>query len=390
MKKNKWLILAGTLFLLAMSVTACKSTPPAEPAPVPEPVAAPVENIVQSVTPPASKPVDDALTALRDRMEALRNDCLKYKLDVYKADEWVLAETARAAGLKAYGVDYDIAKKSFEEAISRYEGIHKTAMAQLAAELEDSIKDARAAAVAAGADVYYPDQFALADSAAEEALSLRDAADLAGGYDVGQKALLRYQTLTKGMEAVALKQKIDRNQFEQYASGEYAEAGVKYDEAAAAYGSADAAALESASSSVVLYKKVNNAGFKVLSDQMVMKTDEIRALCDAIKASRSMPEPYKAAQTLYDGADASGKADDWESAYEQYSDATIAFTAVFQEVTLKRNAADVAIAAAKSRQDESTELAAKADELAPLPENAEGYSEEPVIIEETATGEETK
>jgi len=118
MKKNKWLILAGTLFLLAMTVTACKSTPPAEPAPVPEPVAAPVENVVQAVTPPASKPVDDALTALRDRMEALRNDCLKYKLDVYKADEWVLAETARGVGLKAYGVDSDLAKKSFEEAIT--------------------------------------------------------------------------------------------------------------------------------------------------------------------------------------------------------------------------------------------------------------------------------
>jgi len=263
-------------------------------------------------------------------------------------------------------------------------------MAQLAVELEASIKEARAAAVLAGADIYYPDQFADADSAAEKALSLREASDLAGAYDAGQKALLRYQTLTKGMEAVALKQKIDRNQFARHAPEEYAQAGVKYDEAAASYGSADAAALESASASVALYKKVNNAGFKVLSDEMVMKTDEIKALCDAIKASRSMPEPYDAAQTLYDEAFARGNADDWEAAYEKYSDATVAFTGVFQEVTLKRNAADVAIAAAKNRQDESSELAAKADELAPLPEDAEGYSDEPVIIEETVSGEETK
>jgi len=392
MKKNKWLILAGTLFLLALTATACKSTPKAEPAPVPEPVAAPVENVVQAVAAPvpAVKPVDDALTALRDRMESLRNDCLKYKLDAMKADDWLLAETARAAGLKAYGVDYDIAKKSFEEAISRYEAIQKTAMGQLAAELEASIKEARAAAILEGADVYYPDQFAQADSAAADALALQESGDLSGAYDAGQKALLRYQTLRKGMEAVALKQKIDRNGFPQYAPDDYAEAGQKYDEAASLYGTADAAAFEAATASVVLYKKVNNAGFKALSEELVMKTDEIRALCDAIKAQRSMPAQYREAQFLYDGAWSEGNAGNWEAAYDKYSRATVAFTDIFQEVTLKRNAADLAIAAARNRQEASSVLAARADELAPLPAGAEGYSDEPVIIEETVSGEETK
>jgi len=59
-------------------------------------------------------------------------------------------------------------------------------------------------------------------------------------------------------------------------------------------------------------------------------------------------------------------------------------------VTLKRNAADLAIAAAKNRQDQGSELAAKADEVAPLPEGAEGYSADPLILEETVSGEETK
>ncbi len=389
MKKNKWLSLAGTFFVLALTVTACKSTPPAEP--VPEPIAAPVENVVQAVAAPVSKPVDDALTALRDRMEALRNDCLKYKLDSYKADEWVLAEAARAAGLKAYGVEYDVAKKSFEEAISRYESIQKTGMGKLAAELESSIKEARAAAILAGADVYYPDQFVEADVAADTALSLRESNDFGGAYDAGQKALLRYQTLRKGMEVIALKLKIDRNGFEQYAPDDYASAGVKYDEAAAAYGTADAAAYESATASVVLYNKVNNAGFKVLTAELVTKTDEIRALCDAIKAQQSMPAPYKEAQFMYEAGLTQGNRGNWEAAYGKYSDATTAFTDIFQEVTLKRNAADVAIAAAKNKQDESSELAAKADELAPLPKNAEGYSDEPIILDETTvSGEETK
>jgi len=382
MKKINSLFFAGIILLLASMLSACKTTPPAQT----EPTASAA--VVTAAV--AAKPVDDALTALRDRMESLRNECLKYKLESYKSQEWAVAEASRAAGLQAYGTDYDLAKKSFEDAIAQYEAIRKDGMVELNADLDASILAARDAAVKAGANEYFPLQFAAADTAAEQCRTLRESGDSAAAYDAAQLAVMRYRTLEKEMRAIGLKQKIDRNKFEQYGAEEYAQAGVKYDEAIAAYGTTDAAAFDSASASVALYEKINNAGFKALSADEMTKAGDIRSLCDSIKAKTSMKADYDAAAAKFNDAAGFASAENWEPAYTAYSESTVAFTGVYQEAVLKRNAADVAIAAAKDKQAASTDLAVKADALAPLPENAEGFSDEPVVIENAVTGEETK
>lgn len=375
MEKNKFLTFASVFLMLALVVTGCKSTPPAKAEPTP--VAS--ENSIKptaSVSVATVKPVDEALIALRNRMENARNECLKYKLDTYKQAEWAVAESSRAAGIQAYEVNYDLAKKSFEDAISQYEAIQKDSFNIVVAELDASILKAREDAIAVGANDYYPEQFALADTAAEEARQIRQNANLASSYDAGQKALLRYNFLLKGMQAVNLKRKIESNQFEQYGNEDFVLAGTKYDEASAAYGTADAAALESIVSSVVLYEKVNNAGFKVLTEGVIVKADDIRTLCQSIKAEKAMKTAYGDALKQYDSAATFGSDGNWEQAYTSYSAATLAFAVVFQEVTLKKNSAEAAITAAKNGQAKSTDLATKADILAPLPENAAGFSEE--------------
>ena len=375
MKKIKSLIHSVGVLCLLLSIAACKSTPPAQ---TEAPVVEPSQNVSQVAQ---AEPADDALTALRDRAEALRNECVKYGLDTYKAADWALAEAARAAGLEAYGKTYEISKKSFEEAISRYEAILADSMDKLTAELDAALVSARAGAIAAGADSYYPEQFGAADAAAEQTRSLKASGDLAASYEAGQKALMRYQFLQQGMEAVALKQKIIRNQFEQADPDNFALAGTKYDEALASYPAAEAAALESMTESVRLYAAVNNAGYKALSSTMVVTADDAKALCDSIKARKTSKDEYDAASASYTAAKAAALADNWESAYNAYSSSSEAFSAVYQKVLLKKNAADAAIAAAKNRQTQSSDLAAKADEIAPLAENAEGYSEEPYVID---------
>ena len=387
MKKNIASVCALSMFFLLMTVTACKTTPPVTPAP------AVVEKPAETVVAPSiveTKPVDDALISLRDQMEAARNVCIKYKLDSYKADEWAVAEKTRDSGLASFGVNYEQAEKFFKEAISQYEAIQKDSFNQIVPELEASIVKARQEAIAAGAREYYPEQFALADDAVAQALALREAGKLSEAYDEGQIALMRYQVLLKGMQAIALKQKIDTNQFAQYAPDEAEMALSKYDEAALAYGNADAAALEAITECNRLAEIVVNAGYKAWSEGIVVKVDEIRTLCDSIKAEKSMKVPYAQAKDSYIKGSAFGQMDSWESAYTSYSDAAIAFTNIYQEVTLKRNMADVAIAAAKDQQASSADLALQADKLAPLPENAEGFSEDPIVIESANTPEEAK
>jgi hypothetical protein len=367
----------ATALAFALAFAGCKTAPKATE------TNAPPSETVQTT---ATKPVDDALTALRDRVEALRAECLKYHLDSYKSDEWALAEKSRSAGLAAYGTDYDAAKAAFEDAIARYEDIRKSSYEKIAAELDAALVAAREAAVNAGAQAYYPEQFALADSAAENSRALRTEGKDAEAYDAAQLALIRYQILTKAREAIALKAKVDQNGFVQYGPEDYALADSRYGEALASYGSADAAALAAIEESCRLYAKVNNAGFKALAEPEMQKVAEIRGLCDAIKAKKTVTDEYGKAAVLHDGAAKAASQDSWETAYNGYAAATVAFTNVYQAATLKRNAAEAAMASAKQRQTESSELARKADEVIPLPENAEGFSEDPFVIESESGG----
>ena len=372
MKILKATFCMATALAFALAFAGCKTAPKAT-----ETNAPPSETVQTTGT----KPVDDALAALRDRVEALRAECLKYHLDSYKSDEWALAEKSRSAGLAAYDTDYDAAKAAFEDAIARYEDIRKSSYEKIAAELDAALIAAREAAVNAGAQAYYPEQFALADSTAENSRALRAEGKDAEAYDAAQLALIRYQILTKAREAIALKAKVDENGFVQYGPEDYALADSKYGEALAAYGSADASALAAIDESCRLYAKVSNAGFRALSEPVMQKVAEIRGLCDAIKAKKTVSDAYGKAAVLHDGAAKSASQDSWEAAYNGYTAAAVAFTDVYQSATLKRNAAEAAMASAKQRQNESSEIARKADEVVPLPENAEGFSEDPFVIE---------
>ncbi len=306
------------------------------------------------------------------------------------ADRWNEAESARKAGLDAYGTDYDKSKASFEDAIARFESLRKDSFEQIAAEMEGLLATARAEAVSAGAPEYFPEQFGMADSAAESALAKRTSGDLPGAYDEAQIALMRYRTLINGMKALALKESIDRNDFAQYAQTEYDQAHVQFQAAVDAYGVSDAASYEASVETLRLASIVNNEGYRNWSTAEKAKADEIRALCDSIKAQKAAKAPYAQALASYTGAESFGAANTWEPAYFSYADAVKQFADVYQQVTLKRNAADLAIAAAKARQQESSGLARQADELAPLPEGTEGFSEEEYVIEENVPAEETK
>lgn len=392
MSPKKMHLITGVAIVAVALLAACKSTPPAEPEPAPAVVEPAVEPAVEpepSVVVAPAKPVDEALTTLRDECEALREKGLKYGIDSFKPEGWSEADASRNAGLAAYGSDYDLSEASFKDAIQKYDALFTTAFEEISGQLESDLVAARNKAIAAGADAYFPEQFAIADQALAEASDHRDAAHKEESYLSAQVALMRYQTLILGMEAVALNDDIVRNGFAVNAPDDYEVAGLRYEESAAAYGSADAQSYEAAAECVAALNRVSNAGYQVLSAEKIERVNEIRSLCDSIKAGKSMPKEYAAAGALAQNGDESGKGDDWKTAYNAYLDAETAFTAVYQEVSLRRNAADLAISSAKNKQDESSDLARQADEVAPLPENADGFSDEPYVIE-SASGEEPK
>lgn len=372
MTKMKSLLFAGFAVVMLISFGACKSAPkPAADTPVDEP---------QATAPTA---VDPELVALREKAERLRSECLVYELGAFQKDDWERAEKSRADGIAAYSSDGAAATAAFTDAIAGYERVLSGGYAALESDLRKTLAAERQKTIDVGAAAYYPEQFNQADDSANAADAALASGSFKDAYDNAQRGLMRYRTLQNGFRAISLKQKILQNQFEQYDSEAFAQAGVAYDEAAAAYGTADSAALEAATRSVALYEKVVNEGYRVWSQDLLAKNGDVIALCDSIKAKRSMPNEYSSADGIYRKAVLQGKANDWEGAYGSLSASLVAFTDVYQNASLKRNAAETAIATAKSRQEESTALALKADEVAPLPEGAEGFSDEPVVSEDS-------
>ncbi len=389
MNKRKILLAAGCAVLMLFALVSCKTAPDSN---VPDEETQAVDTGEQEL-----KELDASLVSLVEQMEARRNLCVTYKLGSYYPEDWEKAEQLRASGLAAVdrvaktssdgkityiaAADYTLAVESCTEASAIYQKIYDEGIILLSRDMAAEMKKERDAAIAAGARKFYPEQFNLAEQAEKNALGLYEANDIDGSYNAAQLALLRYRALQRAMEALSLKRTIDENDFAQYDNESYELAGSRFNDAVAAYGSEDAVALEAIESSVLLYRKVVNAGYKVLCADLREKVLNIRELCDSIKASRSMSAAYSDANGTLARADAFGKADEWESAYNTYSDAAVLFADVLQKATLKKNAADAAIEAAKARQEYSTELAKKADEIAPLPEGAEGFSDEQISAE---------
>jgi len=381
MKKMKSLVVFCAMGLI-IAVVGCRTPPPAEPEPEPQP--APSQAVI------TVKPVDAALDALRDKMESLRNESLRFGVDKVDPVAWQAAEASRQTGLDAYGKNYTQAEASFRDAISRYEALHAASMGKLVAALDTQLLAARQAALAINAQSYYPEQFALADTTADRFRTSHSNGELAEAYNFATVAIMQYQTLIKGREAVDLKNKIDRNVFTDIYPADYQAAVVKYAESLTIYGTKHAESYSSMEEAVDLFFKVKNEGFRIKSADMAVRVGEIRTLCDSIRARRSMKAEYDAALARYQEGRAAAAANTFEPAYIAWYDSAIQFTTIFQEVTLRRNAADLAIDTARNRQQASAELARKADEIAPLPAGTPGFEPDDATIEDAgATAGET-
>jgi hypothetical protein len=308
-------------------------------------------------------------------MESRRKECLKYKLDSRLPEDWSRAEAIRTTGLESYGKDYIIAEKAFSDALELYEDILKRSFADIFLELDADVAAARASAVAVGADTYYPDHFALAEETAGKIPLMRENCEYTNAYDTSQLAILRYNTLQRCIESVLLRQDIDRSGVSSLLGAEYDAAGLKYEEAVSLYGLSDAAALDAALTSIALYSSIGRGEYALKARESKAKADEIRIQADSVMSQKSMKEVYAKALKDYGDGDVQGASKAWEAAAASYEAAAAGFALAYQETLLKRNRAEAAIAAAKERQTASTELARKADTLAPLPDNAEGFSE---------------
>ena len=250
-----------------------------------------------------------------------------------------------------------------------------------ATQLLNEIAKVRAQAVQLKADTAYPSEFASADAMAAAAKEGYEANNFASAQEKAQTALLQYRTLINRMQIAALKAKINQHDLSSYDTESYQKAEDLNKTIANLYETDPKGAFEASVQALNYYESVTNAGFTARMNDAKKRADEARARCDSVKAAAAMKDAYEKTVLRYRQAGVAEGSKKYEQAYTGYMAAADEFNSIYEKVKLKRAQANNAMERAKARQDASSQLAKDADREAPLPENAEGFSEEPVDIE---------
>ena len=129
------------------------------------------------------------------------------------------------------------------------------------------------------------------------------------------------------------------------------------------------------------YEAVKNAGFATMMDDAKKKADKARERCDSVKSAAAMKDAYEKTVSRYRYAGIAAGNKKYEQAYNGYMTAAGEFDDIYEKVKIKRAQASEAMERANARQKESSQLAKDADREAPLPEDAEGFSDDPIDVE---------
>ncbi|MCQ2584050.1 MAG: hypothetical protein MJ185_00540 [Treponema sp.] len=132
------------------------------------------------------------------------------------------------------------------------------------------------------------------------------------------------------------------------------------------------------------YNSVLYIGYKQLAKYWRDEAYESKRKADSVKAGVAEKDRYKNAVKEFKEGDTLYAMQAAEKAINHYIDADDEFSALYEEISVKRAAAQAAIEAAKKAVAEAEKLAAAADITDPVDENTEGIeAEDAVLLEET-------
>lgn len=237
---------------------------------------------------------------------------------------------------------------------------------------EKNAQAARQAALQVKADENYPVQFKNAENLFENAGTLKPENKEAAAEKF-EEAETAYKTLVNLASASEIRREIDINSFARYSSENYAEAEKLYLNSFEHYEMDYAMAFSSSEDSLKLYRKVIEAGYTEWAKTAKTSAYEAKTDCDSIKAAKSMTKDYNSAVRSFNEANTAFSKKEYKNSFEAYNSSFKAFAKIYETVSQKRAEAEQALARAREKQNESSELALEADKEAPLSENTEGF-----------------
>lgn len=283
------------------------------------------------------------------------------------------------------------------DAIVEETGIDEEAAAQAAllaadtARLMAELTAAREAAEAVGADTRFPDEFAKI-SAEYEALLKAQQENPSEDYR-SQIENLRdsYLALAKLAQAMDMRERIVSAGLQDVDPENFQKGDTALDQAQKlnAEGIAGAKLNEQATIAYDAYFSILAANYEALCQSQRERALAAKEKADSIKSAMAAKDAYAAATGVLSSAESAFTLKNYESAYDNFVKATNDFTAIYDEVFVRRATAEEAIRRAQKKIDASAALAAEADEIAPLQEDEAAPSEDAAVPEELPVEEVT-
>jgi hypothetical protein len=358
-----WWFLLGMLILTG--ALSCKNAPPpVEPAP-------PAEEVPPAETPdPDKAPPDraslDALNAAADRAAEARQVVIDFNGPAAFPSDWQSAE-AQYAQAEA-GKDASTAKAARESAsrynaaASAFESLADKSIAQFARDLEAEVAAARDAAVKAGVESLAPGYLQSADDKALEAAAQYEAEDYYTARDSAYLARDMYGALKTGTDAYKVRQEIiDRNfvHYDPYNIGiadEIAVSGI------ADYEAEDIqAAQDKADEALFRYNLALRTGKESFAAEKAAAAAAERQKALDLKANVAVRQDFEAASSIYNRANNSFRAQNFDAAAELYEESRAMYEVISIVAMEKRRTAEEALRDAEKKMTESDTTAKNAE-----------------------------
>lgn len=240
------------------------------------------------------------------------------------------------------------------------------------------IDDARRLALEAGADKNSAYELSKVDDYYNNLKDDEDALKLNGAAIIE-----RYNLLAAVAKAKEAKKEIDDNDFASYDQRDY-DAGVSsLEKAQAAFDdleNLDSSAIAAATDANGKFQNVLIVAYKKLAKEERDLAYQAKKNADSVKAGVSQKERYQEAAEAFKLGDTLYAMQSPKKAYENYKSAKVEFTALYEEVSEKRAAAQAAIDEAKRKVEDAERYALEADRRNPITEDIDGIEEEDAVL----------
>jgi nicotinamide mononucleotide (NMN) deamidase PncC len=307
------------------------------------------------------------LTEIMDKARAARQRAIDFESPAYFPSEWEKIEEQYQAALEmptTKANEIQLAEEAFNTAADAYDELFGKTIPLYAQAREDEILSARDALISSGFTEYFPDFLKNADDLALAAKEQYEAKEFYEARDTVAKALEEYETLQLGARVFLTREEIIERGFLDYDRENFARADDVTKKAIEEYEAGNKeTAITNAEEALLRYNLVLATGWTAYAGDKHTAAGSERELALTERANIASREIFREAESFFNQAEESFKAERFHEAALHFTDAEAMFAISRQDTAERRQRAEAAIRLAEESIEERVETAIEAERI---------------------------